>query len=179
MKTSQKKFTDFLIAVGAGDVAHTEKTYLAHAVGVHNDLKSWGCNDEVCLAGMFHSIYGTQRFQGFTLPLERRDAVRDLIGARAERLAYWNCVMDRSSFDEAAARDEPPYTFVDRITREPVELPPDDFDDLCRIHLCDWLEQASRARDPEYRRAAYRRLAVRLGGAARSAFERVFPGDLT
>ena len=39
---------------------------------------------------MFHSIYGTERFQGFTLPLERRGEISALIGERAERLAYLN-----------------------------------------------------------------------------------------
>ena len=43
---------------------------------------------------MFHSIYGTEKFQGFTLPLERRAEVRALIGDRAERLAYLNCAKD-------------------------------------------------------------------------------------
>ena len=33
---------------------------------------------------MFHSIYGTEKFQGFTFPLERRDEVRTLIGDRAD-----------------------------------------------------------------------------------------------
>ena len=36
-----------------------------------------GCPEDVCRAGMFHSIYGTEKFQGFTLPLGRRDDVRD------------------------------------------------------------------------------------------------------
>ena len=52
---------------------------------------------------MFHSIYGTEQFQRFALPLERRGEVRAQIGERAERLAYLNCAMDRASFDAAAA----------------------------------------------------------------------------
>jgi len=174
MAESLKKFTDFFISVGAEQVPHTEKSYLAHAIGVYNDLKSWGCEEDVCVAGLFHSIYGTERFQGFTLPLNRRDDVRALIGQRGESLAYWNCAMARESFDDAVAKGEPPYSFLDRITQARVEVSRLDFDDLCRIHLCDWLEQAPRATDPGYRREAYRRIALRLGGVATKSFERVF-----
>ena len=170
MAESLRRFTDFFISVGAEKVAHTEKSYLAHAIGVYNDLKKWGCQDDVCLAGMYHSIYGTERFQGFTLPLDRRDDVCELIGERAEQLAYWNCAMDRESFDEVVAIDESPYSITDRITKEQVEISRVDFDDLCRIHLCDWVEQAPRAIDSEYRREAYQRIADRLGGVAQESF---------
>jgi (p)ppGpp synthase/HD superfamily hydrolase len=66
-----KQLTDFFISIGAVQIEHTEKGYLAHAIGVHNDLKFWGCDEEVCRAGMFHSIYGTEFFQRFTLPVGR------------------------------------------------------------------------------------------------------------
>ena len=75
-------------------------------VAVYRLLESQGCPEDVCRAGMFHSIYGTEKFQGFTLPLGRRDEVRALIGDRAERLAYLNCAMDRASFDRALDRRE-------------------------------------------------------------------------
>ena len=58
---------------------------------------------------MFHSIYGTEKFQGFTLPLERRHEIRALIGDRAEYLAYLNCAMDRASFDRAVDQANEPY----------------------------------------------------------------------
>ena len=94
-----KRMTNFIRAVGADDVEHSERTYLAHAIGVHNDMKRWGCDEELCRAGVFHSIYGTELFQRFTLPLDRRGDVRDLIGERAEWFAYLNCAMNREQFD--------------------------------------------------------------------------------
>src|SRR6516165_4722676 len=96
-----KDLTDFLVDLGIEKVPHTEKTYLAHLVAVYRLMESRGCTQELCRAGMFHSIYGTQAFQGFKLPLEKRDAVRALIGERAERLGYLNCAMYRPSFDQA------------------------------------------------------------------------------
>jgi hypothetical protein len=174
MQPSFKQLTYFLLDLGTEKVRHTEKTYLAHVIGVYNDMKANGCTEELCRAGMFHSIYGTERFQDFALPVERRSDVRALLGERAERLAYLNCAMDRASFDRALLRDEGPYRFRDRITGEDVTLSEDDFTDLCKIHLYDWLEQAPRSQMWDYRREAYRGIARRLGGPALEAYDRVF-----
>jgi hypothetical protein len=164
---------DFLVALGIRDLPHTGHTYLAHLVAVRRDLVCWGCSSEVANAGMFHSIYGTERFQGFKLPLEQRPEVRQLIGPRAEFLAWCNCFLDRASFDANLNRPEP-YWFVHRETGERIDLGPQEFDDLCRIHLCDWLEQVPRAQKWDYRRAAYRQMAEHLGGPALAAYDRVF-----
>jgi hypothetical protein len=174
MPPTFKQLTEFFMTVGAADVAHTEKTYLAHAIGVYQDLKSWGADEELCRAGMFHSIYGTERFQRFALPVERRPELRDLIGTRAEQLAYLNCAMDRASFDRAVFQTAGPYRITDRLTAETHELPEEDTEDLCRIHLCDWLEQVPRSKHWDYRRDAYRQMASRLGGVAEQAYSRVF-----
>ena len=85
-----KRMTDFLVGVGIEQIPHTHKSYLAHLIAVFRDLDSKGFGQDVCRAGMFHSIYGTEKFQGFTLPLERRGEVKTLIGDRAEELAYLN-----------------------------------------------------------------------------------------
>ena len=146
MSASYKQFTDFLIAQGIDKVEHSQKTYLGHLVSLYRLMEAEGCDDELCRAGMFHSIYGTEKFQGFKMPLESRAEISGLIGARAEKLAYLNCAMDRQTFDEAALGNGDTYHFVDRITHEPVELSRADFDDLCRVHLYDWLEQVPRSR---------------------------------
>ena len=172
--TTFKQLTDFLVELGTDKVPHTNEVFLAHLIAVHRDLKVWGCDEELCRAGMFHSIYGTERFQRFSLPLARRGEIRDLIGPRAERLAYLNSAMDRNSFDRAVFETGDVYRIVDRFTGEELELPRDEFDDLCRVHLCDWLEQAPRSKEWNYRREAYRRIADRLGGTALEAYREVF-----
>jgi len=131
MDKNYKQMTQFLVDMGIEKVPHTSKTYLGHLIAVHRLMESESCTEEACRAGMFHSVYGTERFQGFKLPLERRNEVRDIIGERAERLAYLNCAMDRTSFDQAVARNIAPYRFRDRITGEEVVLSQQDCDDLC------------------------------------------------
>jgi len=169
-----KRMTNFIREVGADEVSHSEKTYLAHAIGVHNDLREWNCDESMCCAGVFHSIYGTELFQRFTLPLERRGEVRDLIGERAEQLAYLNCAMDRTHFDRSVFQTAGPYAVLDRFTDQEVVVSVDEFDELARLHLCDWLEQVVRAKMWDYRRDAYRQMAKRLGGIAEKSYEEVF-----
>jgi len=174
MNTTYKELTDFLLQLGTDTVGHTEKSYLAHLIGVYRDMQAAGCTEEVCRAGMFHSIYGTELFQKFALPLERRADVRRLIGERAEKLAYVNCVMDRSSLDRAVGQQAGSYRIVVRDTRAEIELTADELADLCRVHLYDWLEQVPRSKRWDYRPEAYRRMAERLGIAAVNAYESVY-----
>jgi hypothetical protein len=177
MHGNYKQMTDFLLGLGTEQVSHTEKTYLAHAIGVYRYMEARGCTEELCRAGMFHSIYGTELFQRFALPLERRPDVRALVGERAERLAYLNCAMDRVSFDRAVLRSEGPYRILDRLTGAEVEVSEEDLTDLCRVHLYDWLEQVPRSQKWDYRREAYRRMATRLGGPALESYDRVFSAE--
>ena len=173
-----KPMTALLLEVGIGDQPHTGKTYIGHLLAVHRLMEEQGCGLDACRAGLFHSVYGTEQFQGFKLPLERRKDVAAVIGERAERLAYLNCAMDRASLDAALERTEPPYPIRDRLTGDAVALGGADFDDLCRVHLYDWLEQAARSRlGYGYRRAAYRRMAERLGPGAVAAYDRVFSAE--
>ena len=74
----------------------------------------------------------------------------------------------------ALDRADEPYPILDRITGEEIELSRHDFDDLCRVHLIDWLEQVPRSQEWDYRRAGYRKMAERLGGPAAESYRRVF-----
>ena len=81
--------------------------------------------------------------------------------------------MQRETFDEAMMGNGESYRITDRITGEAVELNRADFDDLCRVHLYDWLEQIPRSEYGwDYRRAAYVRMAERAGGNALKTYER-------
>ena len=174
MQPTFKDLTNYIISLGAADISHTDKTYLAHAIGVYNDMKAWQGSDDLCRAALFHSIYGTQGFQSFTLPMDRQPELRSLIGDYAEKIAFANCFMDRASLDAQIGKMTGPYPIVHRITREEFVLSKQEYEDLLRVHLCDWLEQVERANDWNYRRTAYRQMAERLGGVALTNYDRVF-----
>jgi len=174
MDEKYRRMGDFLVAEGTGKVAHTEKSFLAHLIGVYTDLEQWGCEPAVCRAGMFHSIYGTEPFQDFKLELARRGDVRELIGEHAERLAYLNSAMTRTTFDETIQQDDGPRSMVDRFTGERIDFTPQEFHDLLTMHLCDWLEQVERYGKWDSRRAAFRRMAEMLSGVALESYDKVF-----
>jgi hypothetical protein len=157
MPATLKQLTDFLVSLGIEQISHTQKNYLAHLISVYKLMQACGCDEDLCRAGLFHSIYGTEKFQGFKLPLEWRIELARMIGSRAERLAYWNCQMDRGSLDELLTQADEPYLLHDRESGEMMSLTRCELDDLCGVHLFDWLEQAPRSGFGwDYRRQAYR-----------------------
>lgn len=175
MSATFKQLTEFLANLGIDRIAHTQKNYLAHLINVYKLMQAAGCEEDLCRGGLFHSIYGTEKFQGFKLELERRAELIELIGGRAERLAYWNCLMDRASLDALLDHEEEPLLLRNRETGERMPLTRGEFDDLCCVHLFDWLEQAPRSRFGwDYRRRAYRRMAERLGSRALAAYDEVY-----
>ena len=161
MESTFDDLIQYVRNLGAAELEHSDVTYLGHLAGVYR-------------GGMFHSIYGTEIFRRFALPLDKRDEVRELIGERAEWLAYLNSAIDYASFDQMLSQGSGPSRMRDRFTGEHIELSEDDLKDLALIHLCDRLEQAPRSKDWEFRPAAFSMLAKRLGGVAAESYERVY-----
>jgi hypothetical protein len=137
-------------------------------------MKRWGFDEELARAGLFHSIYGTGLFQRFKLPVEKRQEVRELIGERAEKLAYLNCSIIYDEFDEELARGGETFRMTSRLTGEPIELDSQELEDLLRVHLVDRLEQIPRSKAFDWRKDVFREIATRLGPQAQAEFERVY-----
>jgi len=74
----------FLLELGCDKTKHSHRTLLDHLKGVHDLLRDWGNNEDVCNAGLFHSIYGTDTFKHVSL--SDRSALIDRIGAASEEL---------------------------------------------------------------------------------------------
>ncbi len=173
-----EELTDFLYSLGTSEVSHTGHDFLSHLRAVSDLLVEHGADDEIAAAGLFHSIYGTERFQDFSLPVERRADVRALIGQRAERVAWLNCIMDRASFDaavSAALAGETGLSVCDREGSPPIDVSVETLRDLATVHLFDWLEQVERSEFGwGYRRAAYREMAAFVGPSAEALYAEVF-----
>ena len=162
-------------------------------MGVQSVLRSWGAEEHLTHAALFHSIYGTEGFQGYKLPLSHRKEIADLIGPRAERLAFIFCMVDRFTVDATVlppkARPprehlESPPTFYARPELGAFPLPLQshaEWIDFLTLSLADWLEQVEGAAAKAvplpvgegmlwplgeawaYRRQAYKRMAEILG----------------
>jgi len=174
MQRDIKDLTSFYTLIDADTIRHSKKTLLAHAIGVYICLKDHGCDEAVCHAGLFHSIYCTELFQRFKLSLERRPELQFLIGEYAEKLVFVNCFINRASLDEQTHLSEGLYTVIHRETGEEISLDKKEFDDLVLVHLYDHLEQVERTQEWGYRRSGYQVMAERFGGIALDTYHEVF-----
>ena len=77
---------------GTGNVIHDKRKgsrpLLSHLIGTRELLQQAGYSQEVCTAGLLHSVYGTNRFTIVCIDLAQREHVRSVAGEVAERLAW-------------------------------------------------------------------------------------------
>jgi len=163
---------------------HTgSEAFDAHLKGVQAVLRYWDAPKHLYDAGLFHSIYGTEGFQGFALPLSERDAIRGMIGKKAERLCWIFCMVDRSTVDETVfnwnirdvnSTQSKQFTFQSRpeLGRFDIKLKnKSEWLDFVELTLADWLEQVQGAAETPstlfnwqkgdayaYRRTAYAKM---------------------
>ena len=108
------------VPTGGHHTAVASRHAQKHLVGGQSVLRYWRAPEFLCNAALFHSIYGTEGFQGYCLPLSYRADIAELIGPRAERLAWIFCMVDRYSVDvtvlapDAGDVSAPPPTFYAR-----------------------------------------------------------------
>lgn len=145
-------------------------------------MRHWGAEDAISDAGLFHSIYGSEGFQGYKLPLSERPKLRELIGDRAERLVFIFSMCDRESvdntLDSALANGTlggAHVAFKSRVElgHFPMQLTGrQEYNDFLLLSLADYLEQVEGAATKEnplvgwkvggawgYRREAYAKMA--------------------
>lgn len=134
------EFKHYLIQQGAGRTSHSGHTLWDHLVGVHRILEACKSADYVCVAGLFHSVYGTQAFKKVTIDSSRRAEVQDLIGTNAESLVWAFCNLPRPKLFEMSLKQQT-YGWLDglAITHNKNHF----FDDLVRLECANLLEQKS------------------------------------
>lgn len=127
-----------LVILGADRTAHSGRTLMEHLTSTARLLESWGCDEAVCIAGMFHSIYGTNAFGFSGLDPGDREQLRDIIGPRAEALVFLFCTGDRPAALVDALQTG---RWRNRLTGQSISLPPDVVSDLIEIECANLLEQ--------------------------------------
>lgn len=84
--------------LGAADVKHSGRTLLGHLLGTWRLLNREAEPEPVCLAGLYHSVYGTKFFTSALLDGDAagsRARVCAVIGEEAEHLVHLFCSLDR------------------------------------------------------------------------------------
>lgn len=78
------------------NILHGNSDYFSHCFSVHDILLSIGADVEICKAGLYHSIYGSDNFQ--TENNISREIIVESIGPIAENLVFKFCNI-RNRFD--------------------------------------------------------------------------------
>jgi len=137
----------FLRQLELQTVGHSRRTLLDHLVSTSRLLSDWGCSETICLAGLFHSIYGTESFQYEHARHVTRENIRSVIGVDAERLAWLFGMGTKESIwrglrDQAAARTARVPTLTHRVTGEQLQCADREFLGLACILVANALDQA-------------------------------------
>jgi hypothetical protein len=130
---------DYLVDLGADDTQHTHGSLRQHLRGTYGLLREWQAPERLCLAGLFHSVYGTETFTKTTVPLEQRETIRQLIGADAEELVYLWGRMRRASLYQNLDNGWPYSLMLRDGSAARVDL--DDFVALITLDFANRLEQ--------------------------------------
>jgi hypothetical protein len=113
-----------------------------HLVGVYEILADWGNTEDICRAGLFHNIYGTEVFKPQAVSLTQREAIARVIGARAEELAYLFCVTRRIGFFDDHA-DPQRAVLWDEVHKRKIVVDAAAVAALMEIEIANGIEQFS------------------------------------
>jgi hypothetical protein len=143
-----EKLVTLLTQLGAGDTAHSRASLVEHLVATYLILRSWRCGVELATAGLFHSVYGTGSFHLPLLSLDDRRVLAELIGERAERLAFLFCVATKDSlFANVARQDE--LSVSSNRSGDILTISRGELQDLLTLDLANALEQHHRVGSDE------------------------------
>lgn len=129
-------------------VGHMGKDYYSHLVGTYEFLHKWGNPPHILLAGLFHSIYGTQHYDLRPFPIAAREWIQLLIGKDAEKFSYLFCVMDRQRefFNHFYRQPDTAHIFVtDTYTGTVETISWETYNFLLEIEAANLLEQGGQA----------------------------------
>ena len=130
-----------LVALGADGFSHVSGSLARHLVETERLLRSFGSRETLCLAGLYHAVYGTDGIRGSLAGLDRRGAIAAIVGAEAEALAYLYGACAREIFHpRIGTRDQ--LRFADRFTASEYPISEGSLRDFCELTVANELELA-------------------------------------
>lgn len=137
--TERKRRIDLLGNVPIDGIEHYGRRLQQHLIGTHDLLDAWGNPEHVCLAGLFHSVYGTRTFRTAALTADSRDDVRAIIGERAEALVHAFGSSDRKRL--LLENRSAPFVWVDFRSGERNEISSEVLNELVEMEVANFVEQ--------------------------------------
>ncbi|SHG61228.1 DUF6817 domain-containing protein [Massilia sp. CF038] len=140
-----EKYRSDLLRLGTHKVAHQDQTLLEHMIRVSEILQDMQAAPDVCLAGLFHGVYGTEGLHNDdveAIPEAKRIEVRAIVGPSIEQMIFNFSVMNYASMGKSLRnlmRPKGNPEMKDRRTGAPIAMERDEFEDLLRLKLGDVL----------------------------------------
>ena len=134
----EHKYLDLLKEFNTDKNPHTNRTLSNHLIGTYDLLEKWDNTKEICLAGLFHSIYGTVVYQISSANLSKRKYIENIIGKRAEELAYLFCVTDRREYFDLIEKNQ--IILKDIVHNKEIHISKNDLNALIEIEFANILE---------------------------------------
>ena len=135
----EHKYLDLLKEFNTDENPHSNRTLSDHLIGTYDILEKWDNTKEICLAGLFHSIYGTMVYRISSADLSKRKYIESIIGKRAEKLAYLFCVTNRKEYFNIIEKNQ--RTLKDIVHNKEIHISKNDLDALIEIEFANTLEQ--------------------------------------
>ena len=182
-KAPLKAGIEYLKSIECHTVSHSKRTLLDHLIGTYNLLQGWDASESVCLAGLFHSVYGTEGFHATLAGIPDRKIIVNIIGREAEALAWLFGIRTNQSFWEQVRvliqqPDVSAFTLVDRLTEQPVPCTRNQLLDVINLVLANAIDQVQHI--PEHFTERHNRMFQQLLPfalpEAAAAFTKIFAG---
>ncbi len=132
---------DLLKRSGADVAQHSQRRLLDHLVGTYQLLQTWGMEQHVCTAGLFHSIYGTNIYTHQSIAFSERADVQAAIGMQAEHLSWLFCSIERPQAFFSALQHG---LLRNRMDGSDMACPPHVLRELLDIECANQIEQGGR-----------------------------------
>lgn len=137
-----KDITRLLKEYGTQNKSHSKRTFFEHLVETGGLLKNWGCSNDLCLAGYFHSFYGTEGYISQPiLKFAERHQLRSEIGERAEYLVYLYCISKRRFYYNQLEKKDKFLIIIDRFTYQQISISKQTLIDLITLDIANLIEE--------------------------------------
>jgi hypothetical protein len=133
----------FLARCGALQTPHSGRSLYEHLCGTEQLLLDWQCASTTAVAGLFHSIYGTNAYGFSSLSLNDRQALESVIGPEAEQLVYLFAIGNRPASLLGALTSN---GITNRLNGQFLQLREAQLDALIEIECANLIEQDSASR---------------------------------
>lgn len=134
-----EKALEQLIKLSAHKTEHINENLLEHLRATHDLLSEWDNPTSICMAGLYHAVYGTDGFPTQLVPLNNRRDISSIIGTDAEELVYFYGACDRQ-YTYHHLINSPTLSYRDRFTdqkRIPSQV---QFSAFCELTLANELQ---------------------------------------